>query len=391
MRLFRIESLVLDIFMLIGIDASRVSLKEKTGTETYASSLIKAIAKVDQRNQYLLYFNSNQKVNFINQVKFQEIDIPAQRLWTQCRLSRELFRQKPDILFIPAHTLPIIRPKNIKTVVTIHDLGAEYLKEYYQFPQRIYLNRTTEYVLKYATHIITVSEATKREIEERFGRKKNLTVIPEGYNSEIYDFAKLKAQSFENTQDKKSKLKAILNKYNLIKPYLLFVGTIQPRKNLTRLIKAFAKVKNKDLELVLVGKKGWLYDDIFQLPGELGIKNKVRFLNYVDLEDLPFLYYQAKAFVFPSLCEGFGLPLLEAMACGCPVLTSNISSMPEIVEKAGFLVNPYHEDEIQQGIENIVNNVNLQKRLRENGLQKVKNFSWEKAARETMKVFEKLR
>jgi len=366
--------------MLIGIDASKILISKKTGTENYSSSLIKAISKIDRKNQYLLYLNPDKRVNLLSQENFQEVPFSAKKLWTQYHLAKELFKKTPGVLFVPAHTLPVIRPSKLKTVVTIHDLGAQYLPQYHQ---RLYLNKSTEYVLKHADHIIAVSEATKREILNNSSRDdKTVTTIYEGYNEEYFNFFKLKSQNL--------KLKTILNKYNLKKSYLLFVGTIQPRKNLLRLIQAFAQVNNSDLDLVFVGKKGWLFEDILKEPQKLGVEEKVKFLDYVQDVDLPYLYYGAKCFVFPSLCEGFGIPLLEAMAVGCPIITSNISSMPEIAGNAAIFVDPFEVKDIKLGIEKIIFNTKLCQDMAKNGLQRVKNFSWEKAAQETVKVFEKV-
>ena len=370
--------------MIIGIDASRAVISHKTGTENYAFSLIKAIAKIDPHSEYRLYFNSKNEVGLVNQENFKEVPIYSPKLWTQYRLSKEMFLNKIDILFVPAHTLPVLRPRNLKTVVTIHDLGAQYLKEYHQFPHRLYLNKTTEYAIGNATEIITVSHSTEKEmIEDYKGDPGKITVIYEGYDREVYHFDRIKNATDENQN--------VLTRYKIDKPYLLFVGTIQPRKNIKRLIKAFSKIDNNELILVLAGKKGWMFEDIIQLPSKLGISDRVRFLDYVKGEDLPYLYYQAQVFVFPSLCEGFGIPLLEAMALGCPVVTANLSSMPEVVGEAGYLVDPYSVESIKKGIEEVINNKKRRKEMQKAGQIRAEEFSWEKAASETLKVFEKIK
>jgi len=169
------------------------------------------------------------------------------------------------------------------------------------------------------------------------------------------------------------------------------VGTIQPRKNLERLIRAFNKIyyHNKNYKLVIAGSKGWLSDEIYGLPKKLGIETQVKFLGYVEDRKLPVLYSRAIALVFPSLFEGFGLPILEAQACGCPVITSNISSMPEVAGKGALFVDPYSVESIKDGMVKIMNK-DLRFKIKDSGFNNVKRFSWEKCAKETLKVLENL-
>jgi glycosyltransferase involved in cell wall biosynthesis len=181
----------------------------------------------------------------------------------------------------------------------------------------------------------------------------------------------------------------------LFYPYFLFVGTIQPRKNLIRLITAYAKFLSvihnlHPIPIVLVGSKGWLSEEIYALPKKLGIENQVKFLGYVPDDKLPPLYCGAKALLLPSLFEGFGLPILEAMACGCPVLTSRTSSMPEVAGKAALLVNPYSIEDISQGIIALATNHKLRAKLIHLGFEQIKKFSWEKCAQETLQILTKI-
>ncbi len=188
----------------------------------------------------------------------------------------------------------------------------------------------------------------------------------------------------------------IKEKYEIDGDYILFVGTLQPRKNIERLIEAFSKIKNqelgiKNLELVIIGKKGWLYEDILSAPKKFKIEDKVKFLDFVPDSDLSLFYQNAVCFVLPSLYEGFGLPVLEAMNFGCPVITSNVSSLPEVAGDAGILVNPGSVEEIAKSIEKILKMTdNERKEMIEKGYQQAKKFSWEKCARETLSVLEEL-
>lgn len=377
--------------MIIGFDGSRAFVKDRTGTENYSFHLLKNLIKIDKKNKYIVYVRKITKdwTAVQHNVIFREIRLP--RLWTQVGLATQTFKDKLDVLFVPSHTLPIIRKPGLKTIMTVHDLGSEYLPETHQLKQRIYLGFMQKYQLKGASKIIAVSKATKKDLVERIGIKPGkIEVIYEGYDKSL--FKPIKSDLLGN----------LLNQYELVsRKYFLFVGTVQPRKNLERLIKAFAlhlrgvnKVKAGDhlgggVKLVISGSKGWLADDIYRLPRRLDIENKVKFLGYVPDKDMPALYCGAVALLFPSLFEGFGLPILEAQACGCPVLTSNVSSMPEVAGKAALYVNPISVEDIIRGMIRIKNK-ELRIKLMKRGFENVKGFSWDKCAEETLEVFENL-
>jgi glycosyltransferase involved in cell wall biosynthesis len=426
--------------LVFGFDGSRAFLSKRTGTENYSYQLLLHLAKIDQTNTYYIFLRPGNNIGGDGEwgaplstrsdnediewgcepagpqspkllgwpKNFHFVTIPYPRLWTQMGLAQQTFRENLDVLFVPSHTLPLIRKPGLKTVITVHDLGAEYLPKAHQLKQRLYLKLMTDYQLQSATQIIAVSEATKKDLIEKVHLPKNkISVVYEGFNQKLF-------QPVKNDT-----LQDILKQYDLVKDqYFLFIGTIQPRKNLERLIKSYALFLRGDAQessrrrdhnvsedgrrdagaagprkksppLVLVGSKGWLSDEIYDLPKKLGIEEQVRFLGYIPDEKLPTLYSGAKAFLFPSLFEGFGLPILEAFACGCPVLTSNISSMPEVAGKTAILVNPYSIDEITQGIQQISTNGKQRQKMIQSGFVQVQKFSWEKAARETLKILEK--
>lgn len=367
--------------MNIGFDGSRAFNESKTGTENYSYQLLYHLAKLDHTNNYYIYLRPGfERDKAIWPDNFKFITIPYSRLWTQIGLAKQTFIDKLNVLFIPSHTLPLIRKPGLETVVTVHDLGAEYLPKTHQLKQRAYLKLMTDVQLKSATHLIAVSQATKNDLIKKVKiNPKKVSVIYEGYDKNL--FKPLKADE----------LKSVLKEYDIeYNSYFLFVGTIQPRKNLLRLISAYAKFINNKPEqkpkLILAGSKGWLSDEIYDLPEKLGIKSSVKFLGYVPDQNLPALYNGAIALLFPSLFEGFGLPILEAMACSCPVLTSNISSMPEVADKAALLVNPDSEDEIAQGISKLFLDQKLKDSLKTMGIAQSKKFSWEKCAEETLKT-----
>ena len=382
--------------MIMGVDGSRAGMAQKTGTENYSDSLIMALLNNDCHNDYVLYLRNNLElpVNSHNRVSKRIINLP--RLWTQVGLALEVTFRPPDLLFIPAHTLPVMRPPSLKTVVTIHDLGYEYLEQYHKFPGRLYLNKSTEYAVKNATHLIAVSQATKNDLVNKLGAaSEKITVIHEGLDTNFY---KQSLRSDELNQSlllrnkpaAKTAVKTVKEKYHLGE-YLLFVGTVQPRKNLENIVRAYAGVSSKiKSDLVISGKKGWLDEKLYQLPKDLGLGDRVRFLGYTESPDMPALYSGAEALIFPSLFEGFGLPILEAFACGTPVLTSNVSSMPEVAGEAALLVNPNDIESISQGILQMTSNNILRNQLRRKGLERVKEFTWDKAAKETIDIFKRV-
>lgn len=301
-------------------------------------------------------------------------------LWTQGGLALQTWTTSPDVLFIPAHTLPVLGNPRVRTVVTIHDLGVEWLPQYHQFPQKLYMTWATDWAVGHAARIIAVSQATQADIIKRYKRRsKEIHVIYEAVDRSLF------RPIPEGEADR------MLRKYKIRRPYFLFVGTIQPRKNLVRLIEAFSIFLKKDprnsTALVLAGKSGWLYDAIYDAPQRFGIERRVHFIGHVPPLDLPALYSAAECFVFPSLFEGFGLPILEAFACGCPVITSNTSSMPEVAGDAALLIDPTSVEGIAGAMQQVVDRT-VRKRLFHRGKLQLKEFSWEKAARQTLAILE---
>ncbi|MEA3459659.1 MAG: glycosyltransferase family 1 protein, partial [Chloroflexota bacterium] len=304
--------------------------------------------------------------------------MPFPRLWTHLRLSLEMIRRPPDVLFIPAHVLPILHPH--ASVVTIHDLGYLHYPHAHRLLDRFYLDLSTRYNAHAATHLIADSIATKRDLAECYGvDAAKITVVYPGYDQAAFRPADVKA------------IEAVKARYGIASEYILFVGTIQPRKNLVRLIEAFANLHTcilANLQLVIAGKRGWLYEGIFQRVEELGLEGQVVFTGYVAEEDLPALLSGARLLVLPSLYEGFGLPVLEAMACGTPVVCSNASSLLEVAGDAAILVDPLDVEELAAAMERVLRDKELQAEMIERGFERAKRFSWEKCAQETLAVLE---
>ncbi len=366
--------------MIIGFDASRAQIPNRAGPENYTYNLIKGLLRVDKENGYRLYCKGDFDLElFADNQELRTIEWP--KLWTQAGLALECLLNPPDILFVPAHTIPLIRRPGLKTVVTIHDVGFQkFLEQYQSRWWRLYGGRISNFAARAATHVIAVSESTKKDlVKELKVPPEKIAVVYEGVDREKFQILEFK---FKINETKR--------KYSIDGKYLLFVGTIQPRKNLGRLIKSFSMLDQRgDLDLVIAGKEGWSADEIYAAPERFGVGGRVKFLGYVPTDDIVYLMNGAEALVFPSLYEGFGLPVLEALSCGCPVVTSNISSLPEVVGEAGILVDPYNVEDIVQGIRGVLD-LSIQERedLIKKGLKQADNFSWEKTAQETLEVLE---
>ncbi len=240
------------------------------------------------------------------------------------------------------------------------------------------LTKWTKYSVRKAKQIFTISKSSKDDIIKEYGIPGyKIAVTHPGIRKEISN--KKQAISMDNLK----------SKYKIKGDYILFVGTLQPRKNIIRLVEAFSKIKS-DVKLVIVGKKGWLYEEILESPKKFDIEDRVKFLDFVPDEDLPLFYKNALCFVLPSLYEGFGLPVLEAMQYGCPVITSNISSLPEVGGDAALYIDPLNVNDIKKNLELIIQNSELRQKLIKKGYEQVKKFSWEKTARETLSALEGL-
>jgi glycosyltransferase involved in cell wall biosynthesis len=363
--------------MLIGIDASRSVAQKRTGTENYSLNLIRHLLALQSEHCYRLYFNHPPACR-LRITNYELRIMPFPRLWTHLRLSWEMARRPPDLLFVPAHVLPIVHP--LRSVVTVHDLGYLYYPEAHRFLDRLYLDLSTRYNARAATHLIADSSATERDLIERYGTEPDkITVVYPGYDE----------TTFQPVRDEEA-IETAKARYDIAGDYILFVGTLQPRKNLTRLIEAFSNTQYliSNTQLVIAGRKGWLYEEIFQQVEDLGLKGKVVFTDYVPEGDLPALISGARLCVFPSLYEGFGLPVLEAMACGTPVVCSNVSSLPEVAGDAAILVDPLDVKELAAAMECVLGDEELQAGLIERGFEQVRKFSWERCARETLNVLE---
>jgi len=360
--------------MLIGIDASRAVAICPTGTEVYSRRLIRALLALESSHRFRLYFRSVPPARAFPDAELCVIPFP--RLWTHLRLSWEMARRSPDVLFIPAHVLPLVHPR--ASVVTIHDLGYLHFPEAHPWRQRLYLDLSTRWSARFAAHILADSEATKADLVTRYGAPiEKITVAYPGHDGTL---APVRDPAM---------IEMVKARCGIAGDYFFYLGTLQPRKNLARLVAAFAALQSEAV-LVLAGKRGWLYDDLFAQVRRLGLEGCVLFPGYVSDEDKATLLSGALAFVLPSLYEGFGLPVLEAQACGCPVITSTTSSLPEVAGDAALLVDPHDTAAITAAMQRITAAPALREGLIERGFANVRRFSWTACAQAVLSAVEQV-
>jgi glycosyltransferase involved in cell wall biosynthesis len=416
--------------MLIGIDASRANRNLKSGVEWYSFYLIKELAKIDSQNEYLLYVDKPLEKGLINlkddeekseaydkdgyqivyspfnNFKAKVLQWPYNFFWTQGRMSLEMLWHAPDVLFIPSHTLPLIHPKH--TILTLHDIGFAYNKNLYgierlgpkkNFAQKLinflvriftlgkyganssdYLLWSTLFGIKYAEKIITVSDFSKREI---------INFAPQAAKKITSVYIGVDTKLFRKIEDQKA-IQAVLDQYGLNQPYLLCVGRIDNKKNILGLIDAFAIFceRHKDLriKLVIAGKASYGYDNFYYQIKEHSLDDKIILPGWVQEKDMPYILNGAFALILPSKYEGFGMPLIQAMSCGVPIIASNIASIPEIAQKSALYFDPDNILEISEAIYKISTDNNLRQELIKEGYARVEKFDWNKLARQILDI-----
>ncbi len=364
--------------MIIGIDGNEANVSEKVGIGEYAYELLKQFQKINTQSiKFEVYLKIPPRSEMPPPTSnFRYKIITPRKMWTQFTLPISLFLgKKPDVFFTPSHYAPRFSP--VPTVISVMDLSFIRFPDLFAKKDLYQLKNWTSYSVKNAKKVLTISEFSKNDIINEYKKEKNDVIV-------TYPGIKpnLDLKRKENMND-------LSKKFGINKEYILFVGTLQPRKNIERLIEVFSKI-DKDMLLIIVGKKGWLYEDILKAPEKFGVSDKVKFLDFVEDSELPLLYKNALCFVLPSLYEGFGLPVLEAMKNGCPVITSNVSSLPEAGGDAAMYFNPEDSEDIAKAIKKVVNDKNLREEMVKKGFLQVKKFSWEKTAKQTLKVLEEV-
>lgn len=367
----------------IGIDAHSVGTG-LGGNESYATNLIEALAEIDTVNRYTIYVTrreaverfSNRWSNFLVRPTLPHtpfIRIPL-------TLSAELRKNPVDVLHVQ-FTAPPFAPCPV--VVSIHDLSFEHLPQTFKRRSRTQLRITVRRSARNAAQVVALSQFARSDIIKTYGiPAEKISVIP------------LAASSGFGPVEDQGELQRVRHTYGIESDYILTVGSIQPRKNLPRLIAAYSSLRRSQPEvklpqLVLVGKFAWLYDETLRTIKELDLSDAVVVTGYVPEADLPALYSGALCFVYPSFFEGFGLPPLEAMKCGAPVIVSNNTSLPEVVGQAGILVDPLDVNDIASAIKKVISNSNLRSQLRVKGFERAQLFDWQETARQTVAIYEK--
>ena len=370
----------------IGLDVT-AAVRQGGGIGRYVRELLRALAKQDEEQQYRLFFASQRPLphplpNLPSNFHIRRLpwhDIWHARLWHRLRLPLpvEIFIGRVDLYHSPDFTLPPVMP-GTPTVLTVHDLSFAKDPESASPGLRGYLDVVVPRSVQRATHVLADSQATKDDLIELYGTPaEKISVLYSGVEA-----------SFRPIDDE-AKLAAVRERYHLgAAPFIFSISTIQPRKNYKRLIAAFdAALRNSDFNLVIAGGKGWLYEEIFAEVERRDLAGRVLFPGYVDDADLSALYSAAQALAYPSLYEGFGLPLLEAMACGTPVLASTAPCLPEVAGKAALLVDPYDVDDIAAGLQQIVSDSGLRVELVERGFERAAQFRWEDSARKLVELY----
>lgn len=373
-----------NFFMKIAININELTLKQNTGVKTYTREIVEALGKVDKENEYILYANCrNEALPRSSGFKYKNFKLKAVKsqlpFWTYTKLPQEIKNDQPAVLFMPIQATPFFRkPKNIKIVVTVHDLAFLLFPKHFTFKDRFLLNFHTKRAVQMADVIITPSEATKKDIIKFYEINEDKIKV-------VYHGVETRHCLVSTTANT---------------PYLLFVGSIQPRKNLIRLIEAFEILKNPGssllqnrrnealprLKLIIAGGKGWLADKTYKRAKESKFSKDIIFKGNVSDKDLVNLYKNATVFVMPSLYEGFGLPVLEAMSFGIPCVVSDNSSLSEIAGTSALLVDASNSGDIAEKINLLLSDSKLRKDLSWRGIKNAKKFNWAKAAEKTLEV-----
>ncbi len=370
--------------MKIGLNGQRILIENPAGPEKFTINLFQALAKIDKKNEYIIYLNREPKSDFFQKLTGENRDFSCKvinypNLWTQLGLAKELIENPVDVFFTAVHTIPVVRSSKTKFVVMIHGLEYRYTKNFKNPINRFKTERPIKYAVKHSDKIITPTKATKDEILKRGWGVSNekIEIISEGVSDIFY-------------KRSENEINGIREKYKIgNNPYLLFVSTIQPRKNIPNMVDAFSKFikENTDFEntkLLIAGKKGWDCEESLEAPQKFGVEKNVLFLGRVPDEDLPILFSGAVGHINISFEEGFGLPLLESMACGIPSVVSDIPAYCEVGGTLPIYVDPNNIEEIKKGILDLLGSKKDINAL----IQRSKLFTWEKTAEKTLKVLQ---
>jgi len=370
--------------MILGIDGRVITWHIGSGLATYTNNLLASIQKSNKLKGLYLYYPYKNKTEFFNIKNIPQNLLTGERrsdFWPNVYATEWNIDYPVDIFHNTVNGIGLPTSFKGQYVITLHDLIPYVMPETVDRAHLDFTLKYTPYLIDKVSHIITVSEYSKSDIKRYFGVDDDKITVTYQAVDEIY---------MPHSRDKARSI--IFNKYGVDTPYILYLGGFSQRKNLARLIKAFKKVINEyssTLNLLILGEHSRSYPSLWKLTEELGLCDSIKFLNFVPTYDLPYFYNGAEVFVYPSLYEGFGLPPLEAMQCGTPVVTSNVSSIPEIVGDSCLLVDPYSTDSIAEQILRLLCDDILWQKYRLLGLEKAQEYSWQTTAEKTMSVYEK--
>jgi glycosyltransferase involved in cell wall biosynthesis len=364
--------------MRIAIDA-RTLASPKTGDRTYCLNLTRALAQVDAENEYRLYTACETPLADLGRPNFAQRVLTATPgwSWTPAALPRALRRDRCDLVHVQ-YIVPPVCP--VPIITTVHDISFRRHPRWFPAKHALLLNLLIPLAIAQAERVITCSEHTRREILALYGTDERKVIVTPYAADPIYQPMPVEVAR-----------QAVRERFNVRHPYILAVGVLQPRKNLPRLVEAYARIAREvPQHLVLVGKEGWAFEGLRRRVAGSGVASRIHFTGYVPDADLPALYAAADLFVYPSLYEGFGFPPLEAMACGTPVVTSNNTSLPEVVGDAALTVDPRNTAQLAATMAEVLTSAERRGELIERGLARAAQFSWDRTARETIRVYEEV-
>ena len=368
--------------MRIGIDATALPPR-LVGAGNYIVNLIRALLQLDAKNEYVVFVKPEQRFLFEPREHLELVNAalssPLVRVaWEQTALPLLARQYRLDLLHSPHYTVPLL--VRSKTVATFHDMTFFLYPELHEAYKRLYFKPIIRLSARRANAIIADSESTRQDILKILRvNPQQIVAVPLG----VSDHPRM---------DNPLEIARVRRQYNLPEKFILNVGVLEPRKNVTTLVRAFKSLIEQGIphSLAIVGKRGWHYEQIFQTVKDLGIEDRVIFTDYIPENDLRCLYRASDLFVYPSFYEGFGLPVLEAMAQGVPVVTSNLSSMPEIAGDTALRVNPHDEPALASAMQRVLTDRGLHDKLAQDGYARSKLFSWRRTARETLGVYERV-
>jgi glycosyltransferase involved in cell wall biosynthesis len=364
--------------MRIGYEITAVS-EQPSGVGTYALQLLRGMAGEEGDHEYLLFSNRphyRQHLGTLPGMRDMLRPYPSRMLWMQLVLPEQLSAARPDLCHYPNSIAPLRNP--CPYVVTIHDMTLSQMPRYHPWRKQLLVRPLVPLVARRAAHVITVSSQARDDLIRLLRvPAERVSVIPEAA-----------APIFRPVSA--AEQRSVRERYGLSGPYVLYMGTLEPRKNLKRLIRAWYELRRRRAiphKLVLVGAPGWQYGPIYAEASRLGCADDVVFAGYLPRADLPAIVCAADAFAFPSLAEGFGLPVVEAMACGTPTLISDTPALREVAGDAALAASPYDVMALSEGLERLLCDEPLRIRLRAAGLARAAQYSWQRTARETLAVY----